>query len=387
MATIELRNICKSFKLENKAVRLWPPFIKEIRLESDQNGMRSKSKSGPDSCNAIDHLNLIVPDGKTTVILGPSGCGKSTLLRIIAGLLKPEKGEVLYDNVNQKEIPAKYRGIGIVFQDYALYPHYTSKKNIISYYLFKKKTPEIMHIAEEKLKETSRLMEVKIEYLLDKKPSHLSGGERQRVAVGRCITRDPKLFLLDEPFSNLDQILRQKYRRHLKILLKKFTITTVFVTHDQFEAIALADRIAVMREGRIEQAGTFEEIYKRPASVFVAEFLNPDQTVPAINVFPGSVISPQYADKTAGVRAEDITIGTDEKKDHIKAELVSIGPTLLEKDRIAEIEIAGQRICSRIPADKAAALNPGPVWIGFSRLHLFDKETGVRTGTVEQTSN
>ncbi|MEE4312252.1 MAG: ATP-binding cassette domain-containing protein, partial [candidate division KSB1 bacterium] len=226
------------------------PFTMIARLMKK---MESEMTSNvPQRPFSIEDLSLTIPDGKTMVILGPSGCGKSTLLRIIAGLMQPQSGTVLYDGVDVKAIPPGDRQIGMVFQNYALYPHFTAKNNILSYFRFQKQTPELDHLAQEKYRKTSELLGVDIEYLLDKKPTHLSGGEKQRVAIGRCITRDPKLFLLDEPFSNLDQPLREKYRLHLKKLLRHFQITTVYVTHDQQEAMILADLLAIMNIGQIE---------------------------------------------------------------------------------------------------------------------------------------
>ena len=234
----------------------------------------SKLLKSKDRVFSIDNLNLTIPDGKTTVILGPSGCGKSTLLRIISGLDHQDSGNVKYDEKIMDDIYPKDRGLGMVFENYALYPHYSSKKNILSYFVFKKKTPELNKEAEEKLKKTSELLEVDIEYLLDKNPDKLSAGEKQRVALGRCITRDPVLFLLDEPFANLDAKLRNKYRIELKKLINRFKITTIYVTHAQQEASLLADMVAVMNDGRIEQTGEYKEIYDKPANTFVHPFKN-----------------------------------------------------------------------------------------------------------------
>jgi ABC-type sugar transport system ATPase subunit len=223
---------------------------------------------------SIRNLRLRIPDGRTLVILGPSGCGKTTLLKIIAGLIPPDSGDVRYDGVDVKETAPGDRRIGMVFQNYALYPHLSSRRNVMSYFMFRKKTPEMDALARAKYQRTSELMGVELAHLLDRMPRTLSGGERQRVAVGRCITRDPALFLLDEPFSNLDQALREKYRASLKTLLRQFNITTVYVTHDHYEAMILADLLAIMNHGHIEQVGTYQEIYDRPRNAFVAGFLN-----------------------------------------------------------------------------------------------------------------
>ena len=179
------------------------------------------------SAFAIEDLSLTVFDGETLVVLGPSGCGKTTLLKIIAGLIPPRAGRVRYDGVDMAQVRPGDRRIGMVFQNYALYPHLTSRTNVLSYFLFRKKTPELDALAQEKYRRTSELMGVELEDLLDRRPGTLSGGEKQRVALGRCITRDPAVFRLDEPFSSLDQGLREKYRVNLKILLRQFSISTV----------------------------------------------------------------------------------------------------------------------------------------------------------------
>jgi len=226
MARIELKNVCKRFSgTTNK-----PGFVEIVNpvaafawsLRRMQAVMAVNPSGKPFS---MENLNLTISDGKVMVVLGPSGCGKSTLLRLIAGLMPLDSGEIYYDEVNMGNIPPGERKIGMIFQNYALYPHLTSKKNILSYFLFKKKTPELDEFAQEKYQKTSELLGVDIEYLMDRSPVHLSGGEKQRVALGRCITREPRLFLLDEPFSNLDQKLREKYRVQLKQLLRHFNIT------------------------------------------------------------------------------------------------------------------------------------------------------------------
>ena len=200
-----------------------------------------------------------------------------------------------YDDVDMSDVPPGDRRIGMVFQNYALYPHLTSRTNVLSYFLFRKKTPELDALAREKYRRTSELMGVELAYLLDRRPTTLSGGEKQRVALGRCITRDPAVFLLDEPFSNLDQALREHYRVNLKILLKQFNITTVYVTHDHVEALILADRLAVMDRGRIEQVGTYQEIYEQPRNVFVAGFLNRHVGTPPISLIDARYLAPSAA--------------------------------------------------------------------------------------------
>jgi ABC-type sugar transport system ATPase subunit len=263
MATIKLKNICKSFKASKKwtIFGFMNPFsamFQARKMTEERNAIHPQRGDF-----VLENLSLTIPDGKVMVILGPSGCGKSTLLRLIAGLMPLNSGQICYDGKDMDNIAPSERKIGMVFQNYALYPHFTAKANVLSYFLFKKKTPELDQLAQEKFQKTSELLGVDIEYLMDKQPTTLSGGEKQRVAIGRCITRDPALFLLDEPFSNLDQKLREKYRRQLKKLLRYFRITTVYVTHDQQEALCLADVLTIMNIGSIEQVGTPEEVYNK----------------------------------------------------------------------------------------------------------------------------
>src|SRR5439155_174887 len=233
MARIDLINVGKTLSDRAGPGTITPQAVPD--------GVPAPRGGGRGSPFSMQNLSLRIPDGETVVILGPSGCGKTTLLKIIAGLIPLDSGEVRYDDVDVKDVRPGDRRIGMVFQNYALYPHLNSRTNVLSYFLFRKKTPELDAMAKAKYQRTSELMGVELASLLDRRPPTLSGGEKQRVALGRCITRDPALFLLDEPFSKLDQALREKYRVNLKILLRQFNITTVYVTHDHYEALILAD--------------------------------------------------------------------------------------------------------------------------------------------------
>ena len=379
MAAIELQNICQHFGRDAKAhvEEVVNPFATVARLvKTIQVEMTSNVPKG---AFAIDNLNLAIPDGKTIVILGPSGCGKTTLLRIIAGLMQPESGKVLYDGVNVKDIPPGDRQIGMVFQNYALYPHFTAKNNILSYFRFQKHTPELDLAAQEKYRQTSELLGVDIDYLLEKKPAHLSGGEKQRVAIGRCITRDPKLFLLDEPFSNLDQPLREKYRLHLKKLLRYFQITTVYVTHDQQEAMVLADLLAIMNIGRIEQIGTAEEIYKQPNSMFVAGFLNFDSETPAINFLDGTCVAQELNGIMIGVRSEDIEVcGKEEMpQKSLTAQVTDVRHNPIKNVTILCLKVGNDEMYASLPFNSRLTLQED-LCIRFKTYHLFDKATGLR---------
>jgi len=374
MARIELINICKTYTDNDKSSLgdfIFPlgRVVKDIHL-----GMTDDYREVPFS---IENLNLAIPDGKIMVILGPSGCGKTTLLRIIAGLIQPDSGEVRYDGVDMGNIPPGERRIGMVFQNYALYPHFTSKKNILSYFLFRKKTPELDELASEKYRKTSELMGVDIAYLLNKKPTHLSAGEKQRVALGRCITRDPALFLLDEPFSNLDQRLREKYRVNLKILLKRFNITTVYVTHDQQEALILADSIAIMNIGRIEQVGTYEEIYNEPKSIFVAEFLNLDMHTPAINLIDGGYISREFNEMIVGVRPENIEVCREEKENCISGVISNVLNIPIENTTILSVKTGECEVYARGPSNENLSID-NEIWLRLKSFHIFDRNSGLR---------
>jgi ABC-type sugar transport system ATPase subunit len=232
--------------------------------------------------HALDHIELSVNDGETVSIVGPSGCGKSTLLKVVAGLEYPNAGRVLYNGFEMTNIKPQDRGVGMVFQDYALYPTRAGEGNLRYYF-------EVRHSTEEekqqRLRETADMMGVGFELLMGRMPDTLSGGEKQRVGIARCIVRDPTVFLMDEPISNLDAKLRERTRTEMKRLLQRFGITTLYVTHDQQEAIFMGDRIAIMRAGKIEQYGTFDDLYYSPSNLFVATFIG----TPPIGLIPSEV--------------------------------------------------------------------------------------------------
>ena len=225
--------------------------------------------------NVISKFNLEVEKGKFIVLLGPSGCGKSTLLRMIAGLEKIDYGKILLENNLLNNLLPSKRQIAMVFQSYALYPHMNVFQNI-SFGLKSEKISKDQ--IKEKVIEAAKIL--KIENLLDRRPKELSGGQRQRVAIGRAITRNPKLFLFDEPLSNLDAALRSEMRVEISKLHKKLKSNIVYVTHDQIEAMTLADKIVIMNNGKIEQFGSPEDIYNNPTNIFVAEFIgNPKMNI------------------------------------------------------------------------------------------------------------
>jgi len=229
----------------------------------------------------LSGINLQVADGEFCVLLGPSGCGKSTLLQIVAGLILQDEGSVLMNGKSVDRLSPRDRDVAMVFQSYALYPHMTVAENL-GFGLRMRGTPKAL--IRERVIETAELLG--LEHLLDRKPRELSGGQRQRTAMGRALVRRPKLFLLDEPLSNLDARLRVSVRLELKMLHQKIKGTILYVTHDQVEAMTLGDKVAVMREGRFHQIDRPEAIYNRPADTFVAAFIGS----PPMNLFPGRLI-------------------------------------------------------------------------------------------------
>ena len=333
----------------------------------------------PRSTVAIRDLTLRVPDGQTMVVLGPSGCGKTTLLKLIAGLLQPDSGAVFFNDVDVKDVDPGERRIGMVFQNYALYPHLISRANVRSYFLFRKKTPVLDALARAKFERTSALMGVELAYLLDRKPTTLSGGEKQRVALGRCITRDASVFLVDEPFANLDQALREKYRVNLKRLLRQLKITTVYVTHDHHEALLLADTLTLMDRGRIEQVGTPQEIYDAPKNTFVAAFLNISPGAPPISLVDGRRMpdGETLAQTWVGVRPEDVEVSREPRPDGLQgtiAESITLPP---RETTFLTISIGEHEVHAQTAGDNGHRAGD-PVWLTFKRYHVFDKASGLR---------
>jgi multiple sugar transport system ATP-binding protein len=377
MARIDLINVCKTLKDGDRAGS-GLPLMGAMR---DMVGA-----SGGRAAFSIQNLNLMIPDGETVVILGPSGCGKTTLLKMIAGLIEPDSGQVRYDGVDVKDVAPGGRRIGMVFQNYALYPHLSSRTNVMSYFHFRKKTPELTAMAAAKYQRTSELMGVELSYLMDRKPTKLSGGEKQRVALGRCITRDPTLFLLDEPFSNLDQALREKYRVNLKTLLKQFSITTVYVTHDHYEALILADVLVIMDRGSIEQVGNYQEIYDRPKNVFVAGFLNRHVGTPPINLIDARYMAQgqSLGNACVGVRPEDLEVSREERTGGIRGTIAAKLRLPMLNATILTITVEDQELFAEIPSEEN--LRGGDrVCLTLKRYHVFDKATGMRLRTVPET--
>ena len=335
---------------------------------------------------AIEDLSLKVAEGEVVAILGPSGCGKSTLLRLIAGLAWPDSGEILYDQQPLDSVPLQERGIGMVFQEGALMPHWEAEKSVGFFMWLRKRTDEV----PARVARISEVTGIGLDKLMNRKPSQLSGGERQRVAIARALTRDPRIFLFDEPFSSLDAKLRTSARVELKRLLREFPVTSVYVTHDQNEAVSLAHRIAVMRAGAIEQIGDYQTLYENPRNLFVATFIG----VPTINLFEGKIEKSRWqgqhfgpypvrgdlADGAAvivGVRSESFTVSDD----GAEATVTEATPFYSERHQVVEVEAGRERWQLTLP--EQPAYHPGDTLRCLpdkNALLFFDAATGQRIG-------
>ncbi|MDO5399421.1 MAG: ABC transporter ATP-binding protein [Eubacteriales bacterium] len=254
-----------------------------VTLQNLTKKFPSRSKKGADVV-AVDDFSFEIPDGKLIGLLGPSGCGKSTTLNLLSGLLKPTSGRIFFGEDDVTQLPPENRGVGLVFQNYALYPHLTVRQNI-TFPLENRKGKDRLtrRQREDMALEAAKL--VQIEALMDRKPKELSGGQQQRVAIARALVKMPRILLLDEPLSNLDARLRLQTREEIRRIQRETGITTVFVTHDQEEAMSISDQIVVMKDGLVQQTGAPQAVYDDPKNLFVAKFLG----TPPINVFDGQV--------------------------------------------------------------------------------------------------
>ena len=255
----------------------------KITLDHLTKNFPNRSKNKPDVI-AVNDFTFEMPDGKLVGLLGPSGCGKSTVLNLICGLLKATEGKIYFDEDDVTKIPAEYRGVGIVFQNYALYPHLTVEKNIM-FPLENFKGKDKLSKEEMKARALEAAKLVQIDQLMERKPAELSGGQQQRVAIARALVKQPRVLLMDEPLSNLDARLRLQTREEIRRIQRETKITTIFVTHDQEEAMSISALIVVMKDGVLQQIGKPQQIYDEPCNLFVAKFLG----TPPVNVFHGRV--------------------------------------------------------------------------------------------------
>ena len=256
----------------------------KIVLEDLTKKYPSRNKRVSEDVIAVDHFSFEIPDGKLIGLVGPSGCGKSTTLGLISGLIKPTEGKIYFGDEDVTKTAPEHRGVGLVFQNYALYPHLTVMQNI-TFPLENLKGKDKLPRAERERRAIEIAKLVQIDTLLDRKPAELSGGQQQRVAIARALVKMPRVLLLDEPLSNLDARLRLQTREEIKRIQKETGITTVFVTHDQDEAMSISDLIVVMKDGVVQQIGAPQTVYDNPSNLFVARFLG----IPPINVFEGVV--------------------------------------------------------------------------------------------------
>jgi multiple sugar transport system ATP-binding protein len=329
---------------------------------------------------ALEGLDLTIADGEFLVLLGPSGCGKTTTMRMVAGLEEPTAGDILIGGRRVNDIHARDRDLAMVFQNYALYPHMTVGQNI-GYPL---KVRGIRG-AEREAQVRAAAAKVELDGLLQRRPAELSGGQRQRVALARAIVRRPRLFLMDEPLSNLDAKLRTGMRAELKHLQRELGITTIYVTHDQVEAMTLADRIVILNAARIQQLGAPADIYARPANTFVAGFIGS----PPMNLIPGRIEAGRFHHDrdsfaleappgavTLGIRPEHLEVVPEDAGD-LAGEVFSA--ELLGDVAVLNLRVGATMIAAKVPPEAA---HPMGARLGLRlprpRLHLFDAATGTR---------
>ena len=332
----------------------------------------------PNGFEALTPSSFLIQEGEFVVLVGPSGCGKSTLLRMIAGLEEITEGELRIGDRVVNDVDPADRDIAMVFQNYALYPHMTVRKNI-AYGLKNRKIP-----ADEIAKKVAEAVEMlNLGDYLERKPSQLSGGQRQRVAMGRAIVRDPALFLFDEPLSNLDAKLRNQMRIEIKALQRRLGVTSVYVTHDQVEAMTMADRIIVMNAGKIEQIGTPAQVYHAPASTFVASFMG----APPMNLLPATAADGKvhFGDHaiaevngttgpiTLGIRPEDLIPQADGE--------IALNVDIVEElgaNRLLHGSVAGERVTVHVGKDVTIGAGQLQVAVKPGAISLFDRKTGLR---------
>jgi multiple sugar transport system ATP-binding protein len=384
------------------------------------------SKKYPDGLHAVRSLDLAIEDGEFLVLVGPSGCGKSTALRMVAGLEDISDGQILVGGAVANDLSPRERNIAMVFQSYALYPHLTVADNIGFGLRVRGVSREQIAV---KVKAAAQILELSDH--LERKPAQLSGGQRQRVAMGRAIVREPHAFLMDEPLSNLDARLRVQMRAEISRIQKMTGVTTIYVTHDQVEAMTMGDRVAVMNRGVLQQLGAPRTLYHEPANLFVASFIGS----PAINLIEGRVYSSETGYELAlgatrvtlpstlldrkpaitdyvgrrvvvGLRPEALTVGASGHGSHgtiegVAAFVEDLGASLLvhfdidappprlDSDGVgideaaSEVLLGGDRARMRAMVDGFASIKEGdrlPIAIDIERIHLFDPQTGLAIG-------
>lgn len=346
--------------------------------------------SSGEHITALDNVSLTLGDGEVLGVLGPSGCGKSTLLRVIAGLETPDSGRVLYDHEPLSTVPSAERGIGMVFQEGALIPHWESGKSVGFFLSLRRRAHEV----PERVHRIASITGFGLDVLLERKPAQLSGGEKQRVSIARALTRDLEVLLMDEPFANIDAKLRAQARVELKRLMNEFPVTAVYVTHDQVEAVALSRRIAVMQAGRLEQVGTYRQLYDHPRNLFVATFMGTE----SMNLLHGFVISGRWKGDSfqgfpirqdleegtrviLGVRPEHITLAADGDPHTAEGYVETVTPYFAERYQQLEIYGNGERWRMHVPPDvRVKPRDTIRCTIAPENVLYFDPETEQRIG-------
>lgn len=325
----------------------------------------------------FQQLNCVIPDGALVALVGPSGCGKTTLLNLIAGLLTPDHGTVWFDDQDVSKQDVAKRGIGMVFQDHALYPHL----NVLANIAFPLKMAHVKkHVREQQAREMARF--IQIEDQLDKFPSELSGGQQQRVAIARALVKHPAILLLDEPLSNLDATLRIQLRQEIRRIQQATQTTTVFVTHDQNDALQIADQIILMHHGQIQQVGTGMTLYQHPRNQFVAQFIG----TPQMTLLPVTLIEPSLANRVfstrfkqasrIGFRSEAVKLATDKSVELITQPATVVRQVVVGRDTETELKIAGNRCVSTAISDHLIVNQHVKVQITPQDCYLFDA-TGI----------
>ncbi|HEY7399092.1 MAG TPA: sn-glycerol-3-phosphate ABC transporter ATP-binding protein UgpC [Gaiellaceae bacterium] len=324
------------------------------------------TKRFDDTTTAVDDLSIDVPDGEFLVLVGPSGCGKTTALRMLAGLEQITSGRILIGDRVVNNIAPGSRNVAMVFQSYALYPHMTVHDNLaFSLKNFGVPKAEI----RRRVQEAAGILE--LAPLLKRKPKQLSGGQRQRVALGRAIVREPFAFLMDEPLSNLDAALRVQTRSEILKLQKRLRTTTIYVTHDQVEAMTMGDRIAVMNAGVLQQIGSPEELYTQPANTFVARFIGS----PAMNVLPSAAIGVGGNGRLAGFRPEHVRLGAGQNGSVSYEATVDV-VEYLGDEQLAHLSLDGREVVAKLPVEPRLAMGSVETFsVPLQKVLLFDEET------------
>jgi len=326
-----------------------------------------------DETTAVDDLNIEVADGEFLVLVGPSGCGKTTALRMLAGLEDISSGRILIGDRVVNNVAPGARNVAMVFQSYALYPHMTVYDNL-AFGLRNYKVPK--QEIDRRVQTAAKTLE--LDTMLKRKPKQLSGGQRQRVALGRAIVREPEAFLMDEPLSNLDAALRLQTRAEILKLQQRLGTTTIYVTHDQVEAMTMGDRIAVMRLGVLQQIGTPEDLYKNPANTFVATFIGS----PAMNLLPASTLGIGADGKLAGFRPEHVELGNGSAAAaHYDATVEVV--EYLGDEQLAHLRLGDTDVIAKLPVEpRLKAGNQQTFSVPLQKVILFDAETERSLGAA-----